>query len=85
MTSVDWDVGNLLAARAVLHRAGPSMSAAVRFLEKYFSPGSGGSSHPALGVLNRLTAACKSLSLEVNHTKLLDNVLHAVYWCLHNW
>lgn len=25
MTSVDWDVGNLLAARAVLHRAGPSM------------------------------------------------------------
>ncbi|XP_025078831.1 E3 ubiquitin-protein ligase TRIP12-like isoform X3 [Pomacea canaliculata] len=48
---------------------------AVRFLEKYFSPGSGGSSHPALGVLNRLTAACKSLSLEEDcGVECLENI-----------
>ena len=39
---------------------------ATRFQEKYFSDSICGSTpHPALGDLNKLTAACKALSVEV--------------------
>ena len=45
--------------------------AATRFLEKYFSA-STGTAHPALEVLNRLSSACKALSVEVSLQFVLE-------------
>ncbi len=47
-------------------RSNPSLVSAQKFSEKYFTTESQGSSHPALGTLNRLCQATEGLT-EVGH------------------